>query len=367
MMRSPSKHIKQVEPMRSKNHPHRMRTYIWAFCMLFAGVISLQAVTGQSQTVSPATDGWGKAAPLLEAVGEQAVAQLDGKIYLLGGKLEGKGYVGTVQVYDVATDTWEWGTPLPVAMNHNVAVAVNGKIYSIGGQTQTPKAGGAPSDVTFEYDPAKKQWRTRAPLPVRRTAGAVAVVNDKIYVVGGRTPPHGAEGYDDFAVYDPATDTWTRLPHLPTRRHHLSAVAIDGKIYVAGGTIIVGQGEYGEDGGTTDILEIFDPATNIWSQGQPMPVVREAASGIAANGCIHIFAGEVPDAKTDVSLGHVVYNPVTDTWTTMSDTIPILVNGISGSGGGFKDGIFYLPGGTTTPGGKQIDVLQTYRTTQTCR
>ncbi len=351
--------------MRSENHPLRIRTCIWACCMLFAGVISWQAVTGQSQTVSPATDSWGKAAPLLEAVGEQAVAQLNGKIYLIGGKLEGKGYVGTVQVYDVATDTWEWGTPLPVAINHNVAAVVNGKIYSIGGQTQTPKAGGAPTDVSFEYDPSTQQWRTRAPLLVRRTAGAVAVVNDRIYVVGGRTPPHGEAGYDDFAVYDPATDTWTRLPHLPTRRHHLSAVAIDGKIYVAGGTLIVGQGEYGDDGGTTNILEIFDPATNTWSQGQPMPVAREAASGIAANGCFHIFAGEVPGA--DVSLGHVVYNPVTDTWTTMPDKMPILVNGISGSGGGFQDGVIYLPGGTTTPGGEQIDVLQTYHSTQTCR
>ncbi len=351
--------------MRAKNHPLRIRTCILACGILFAGVISWQAVTAQSQTVSPVPDSWGKAAPLLEAVGEQAVAQLDGKIYLIGGKLEGKGYVATVQVYDVATDTWEWGTPLPVAINHNVAVAVNGKIYSIGGQTPTPKAGGAPTDVTFEYDPSTRQWRTRAPLPSRRTAGAIAVVNDKIYVVGGRTPPHGEADYDDFAVYDPATDTWTRLPHLPTRRHHLNAVTIDGKIYVAGGTLIVGAGGYSDGGGTTNILEIFDPATNTWSQGQPMPTAREAASGIVANGCFHIFAGEVPDA--DVLLAHEVYNPVTNSWAKMTDKIPIPMNGISGSGGGFQDGIIYLPGGTTTPGGKQIDVLQTYRPTQTCQ
>jgi N-acetylneuraminic acid mutarotase len=333
--------------------------------MLIAGVISWHAVTVQSQSISPAADSWGKAAPLLEAVGEQAVAQLDGKIYLIGGKLEGKGYLATVQVYDVATDTWEWGTPLPVAINHNVAVAVNGKIYSIGGQTQTQIAGGSPTDVTFEYDPSTKQWRTRAPLPSRRTASAVAVVNDKIYVVGGRTPPQGEADYDDFAVYDPATDIWTRLPRLPTRRHHLNAVAIGGKIYVAGGSLIVGSGGYADSGGTTNVLDIFDPATNTWSQGQPMPTAREAASGIVANGCFHIFAGEVPDA--DVLLPHEVYNPVTDTWTKMPDNIPIPMNGISPSGGGFENGIIYLPGGTTTPGGMQIDVLQTFRPTQTCQ
>lgn len=353
--------------MRSENHAPYVRMCIRACCTLFAGAISWHPVIGYSQTVSPPADPWGQAAHLLEAVGEQAVAQLDGKIYLIGGKLDPNGYVATVQVYDVATDTWEWTTPLALAVDHNVAAAVNGKIYNIGGQTETPKSGGAPTDATFEYDPSTRQWRARAPLPIRRTAGAIAVVNDKIYVVGGRTPPrdNNAAVYDDFAVYDPATDTWTRLPDLPTHRHHLAAVAIDGKIYVAGGSLIVGKGEYGSGGGTTNVLEIFDPATNTWSQGQPMPTAREAASGIAANGCFHIFGGENPDA--DGLLAHEVYNPVTDTWTKMPEVMPIPVNGISGSGGGFQNGVIYLPGGTTTPGNMQTDVLQTYRPTQTCR
>ena len=72
MMGSPSKPVKEVEHMRSENHALRIRTCMRACCMLFAGAICWQAVIGHSQTVSPAAGRWGQAAPLLEAVGEQA-------------------------------------------------------------------------------------------------------------------------------------------------------------------------------------------------------------------------------------------------------------------------------------------------------
>ena len=48
----------------------------------------------------------------------------------------------------------------------------------------------------------------------------------------------------------------------------------------------------------------------------------------------------------------------------MPDMMPIPVNGVTG--GGFQNGIIYLPGGTTARG-NQMDVLQTYRPAQTCR
>jgi N-acetylneuraminic acid mutarotase len=334
-------------------------TFVRICFALAVGMAFWHDTGGNAQTPAAAqASPWGRRAPLLEAVSEQAVAELDGKVYVIAGNADEKGTVDTVQIYDVALGTWKWTTPLPVAVNHNMAASANGKLYVFGGQTSGGGSGLTSGfiDSTFEYDPATEQWRSRAPLPVARSAGATAVVNGKIYVVGGR-PPRGS----DFAVYDPVADSWTRLPDLPTQRNHLAAVAIDGKIYVAGGRF-----EPGNTSPMTDALEIFDPATSTWSRGRRMPTVRGGVNGVAANGCLHVFGGEgnasVPNGMFKQ---HEVYNPVADTWTQLQD-MPVPVHGVTG--GAFLNGLIYLPGGAAARGGgERSNLLQTYRPAQVCR
>ena len=56
---------------------------------------------------SPATEGvWAERAPLLDPNSEMAVAELDGRIYVIGGYPSTRVYVNTVQVYEAATDSW---------------------------------------------------------------------------------------------------------------------------------------------------------------------------------------------------------------------------------------------------------------------
>src|SRR5215217_6167213 len=110
-------------------------------------------------------------------------------------------------------------------------------------------------------------------MPTARSGGGAAVIDGKIYVVGGR-PPRGA----DLAVYDPAADSWTVLPDMPTQRNHLAVGAIDGMLYVAGGRFGGGVGSQ-----MTDVLEIYNPRTNTWSSGAAMLAPRAGVMGVAAN------------------------------------------------------------------------------------
>ncbi len=180
----------------------------------------------------PEVNGWRLAASLLVPRSEHAVAELDGRIYAIGGYPPGRIPSDVVQVYDVAADRWVFGSPLPVPMHHTMAAGVNGRMYVIGGEF-----GGAGTgrpevylNTVYELDLQGGVWRRRSPMPTARSGGGAAVIDGKIYVAGGRRPRG-----NDFAVYDPAGDRWTTLPNLPTQRNHLAVGAIDGKVYVAGG------------------------------------------------------------------------------------------------------------------------------------
>jgi hypothetical protein len=76
---------------------------------------------------------------------------------------------------------------------------------------------------TADDAPRRGTWRTLAPMPTPRSEVAVAAVGGKIYVIGGFEGDGSTS--DAVEVYDPATDTWTQAPSLPEPRHHTAASA----------------------------------------------------------------------------------------------------------------------------------------------
>ena len=142
-------------------------------CLALLGLAS--AATAQQ----PAPGEWGMRAPALQPLSELAVAEANGKLYLMGGYPPNRVTAPTVQVYDIATDTWAYGPQLPLRNNHGMAASVNGKIYLIGGQLNAddPPNTNSYVNTVYELDPAAGVWVTRAPMPTARSSG-VAVVHD---------------------------------------------------------------------------------------------------------------------------------------------------------------------------------------------
>lgn len=308
------------------------RFVVWSlFCFSFS----------QLEAQTKAATEWGKRAPLLEPNSEMAVAELDGKIYIVGGYPSTRISVDTVQVFDIKADRWRLTTPYPTTINHASAVGLDGMLYVIGGQTN---AGSQNEEsrytaAVYAYDPKTEKWTARAPMPSARSAMAHDVIDGKIYVAGGR-PPRG----HDFAVYDPKADKWTALPDMPTARNHIAAAGIDGKLYIAGGRF--GGGFRSE---ITPVLEVYDPKSNAWTPKRPMSEARSGLNGIAVDGCFHTFGGEHPTAgPSGVFPHHEVYDPKSDRWTRLAD-MPIPVHGVTGLA--YANGWIHLPGGGTEMGG----------------
>ncbi len=335
-----------------------------AFVAALVAALALWAprsgVVAQSieNTGLPEVNGWRLASAMLVPRSEHAVADLDGRIYAIGGYPSGRVPSDVIQVYDVAADRWTFGPSLPVPMHHMMAVGLSGRLYVIGGEFDGAGTGRPEVylDTVHELDPRAGTWRRRALMPTARSGGGAAVVDGKIYVAGGR-PPRGS----DFAVYDPAADRWTTLPNLPTQRNHLAVVAIERKVYVAGGRF--GGGFNSEK---TAALEIYDPATNRWTAGAPLPAPRGGVAGVSANGCVYVVGGE---GNTNDPRGlfdqNEAYDPQANAWNRLPP-MPTPTHGLVGAA--FVDGRIYLPGGAVTQGGGSGSVIHwVYRPRPACR
>jgi hypothetical protein len=205
-------------------------------------------------------------------------------------------------------DSWTTKAPMQQARAGLGVAVVNEKIYAIGGQ---PGSSRSSIDINEEYDPATNTWVFKEPMPTARTGFAIATYNNKIYCIGGRKLIVTYENHvwvssesfvlDVNEVYDPATDTWETKTPIPTAKHAIKANVVCDKIYVVGDQ--------------SDELWIYDPASDSWSTKTPMPVALSLVGGgwscasVVVDNKLHVI-GAFP-----LSNCHQIYDPETDSWS----------------------------------------------------
>jgi hypothetical protein len=116
-------------------------------------------VHGQTAAPAAATGAWSQKAPMITPRAEVSLAAVGGKVYVLGGSINGTS-VPHNEEYDVATDKWRVRYPMPRGLDHMGVAVVNGKIITVGGFVASVHKDGQP--LVFEYDPATDAWRTLA-------------------------------------------------------------------------------------------------------------------------------------------------------------------------------------------------------------
>ncbi len=200
-----------------------------------------------------------------------------------------------------SSNAWSTKAPMQVARASLGAAVVDGKIYAIGGVIDPP-SWVVCTNINEQYDPAIDQWVFKTSMPTPRASFGIAVVDSKIYCVGGTTGLRDGQYVASVVneVYDSATDTWSTKTAMPTPRLGVSASVVDGKIYVVGGN--------------SNATEVYDPATDTWTTKAAMPTAPGlrliwSCTSAVVNGKIHVF-GAFP-----YSCSHQVYDPATDSWS----------------------------------------------------
>jgi N-acetylneuraminic acid mutarotase len=186
----------------------------------------------------PMTDTWTRKAGMPTRRRRAAASVVDGKIYVIGGGDGSDGaQVSTVEAYDPVTDTWTRKADMPSAREFLTTSVVDGKIYAIGGQVeyQVPNATFSAVEV---YDPAIDTWTRKADIPLPRVGHTAGVLNNMIYIFGGRSTPVTGTPTSAVFAYDPAADTWTSREDMPYVVGSTAASAVDRRIYLVGGSSV---------------------------------------------------------------------------------------------------------------------------------
>ncbi|MFP3868033.1 MAG: S8 family serine peptidase [Desulfobacteraceae bacterium] len=157
-------------------------------------------------------------------------------------------------------------------------------------------------------------------IPTTVTNAGAAVINNKIYVVGGLDWNTG-EVYNKLQIFNTTTGAWSDGANCPVALLQPTVIAYDGKLYVFGGT------DNADNVLTTTY--VYDPGTNTWASKAPMPNKAAYAAGATFNYELWVLGGFTSIFFGDEQNLVQAYDPATNTWASKSN----LVNRRGGAAG----------------------------------
>lgn len=286
---------------------------------------------------------------------ENAMAAVKGKLILLGGR-----GIKPVESFDPKTKKWTKHVQTPIEMHHFQAVTYNNEVWVLGAFT-----GGYPHETPipniYIFNPEKNEWRVGPEIPAERRRGAagVFVYKDKVYVVCGIQDGHWDGHVSWLDEYDPGTNEWKKLADAPHVRDHVQAVVVDDKVYVAGGrrsTAKIGQ--------VLNLLEpavdVYDFKTSQWTtlpDSKNLPTLRAGNASVVQGKKVLIIGGE-SGAQVPAHSEVEAFNTRTLSWETLAP----LKAGRHGTGAVNVNGKIYVVAGSGNRGGgpelNSIEVLR---------
>jgi uncharacterized repeat protein (TIGR01451 family) len=274
-------------------------------------------------------------------------------VYAIGGMLGWQDAVTATERYDACSKSWTTMASLPQPRGYVQAAELNGKLYVVGGVDRVISDTYQVHNETWVYDPIGDTWSQAANFPQALGGVALAVVNSRLYAFGGfdSRGPGGGDVANTY-VYNPDNNTWlTRTAMISGTRSLAGAARLNDKVYVVGGTTASGSL------GSTSV-NVFNPATNSWSVAAPMDTAVHSP-GVAVlpdAGWLYVIGGGI---EWYPQVGGQVYDPATNTWSYMSDAYSDYHR--VGSGVTYVAGRLLLAGGISKVYDLNTNKVEAYR------
>jgi len=245
--------------------------------------------------------------------GEVAGGVIGNYLYLFGQTSSSTESKKTARL-DLTTGAWNFVKDRPKAGNHQCALVIDGKLYAFGGFK---------SDFDVQiYDPVANTWSLGKPIPFRTGSANCAYIQGKVYLAGGIDSNTGT--IVNAAAYTPGANggSWTSIASMPKGSNH-AAYATDGnKFWIFGG-----RSGFNKPSAGFGTVQVYDPATNTWTSSdngsgvQPLQYYRGGmGTAVFYGGEFFVIGGETnsssqPDVKPNKVYDRVdIYNPTSNTW-----------------------------------------------------
>lgn len=218
---------------------------------------------------------------------------------------------------DAKAYAWQQA-PVRVRVTPTVASSAASQLFLTGGLeppdgAENPGSSMRVSATTESFDAIGLSWRESRPMKTPRYLhGAAFDAKGRLFVFGGsgaepsvtqedgesaesfrhRVEANAAKANTSLAsveMYDPATNTWTERAPLPTPRQAMGAdLGADGRIYVVGGAPSYAHPR------PMAVVEIYDPESDIWETGPSMHYARRGHAVVATpEGKLYAIGGVV--------------------------------------------------------------------------
>lgn len=289
--------------------------------VLLTGLTQLPPVQATDPACENHIGAWYRGAdvPINHLEGGSAV--VGDKLYLFGGfdLYDGSTFLigNIIDVYDPAANIWETVitplNPMPFEASHMQAAVQDDRYVWFAGGFYGDNPGPA-STKTWRYDTVTDTWTEQPDLPDARASGGLTIIGTDLHYFGSMSTDRDTD-IDTHWVLD-LTDpvAWETQTSFLYPRNHIQGINIADKIYVPGG-----QFGHDYDPVDLDILTIYDPISNNWSEAASLPAPRSHAEAgtLEVNGRIFMIGGRNEGVTTYNNI--IEYNPETDSWRTVGN------------------------------------------------
>ncbi|XP_033465798.2 kelch-like protein 33 [Epinephelus lanceolatus] len=232
------------------------RLYVVGGCYFY----TKDDVMKSAYSYDPLKNSWKRLADMHEFRSNFSVVVHEERLYAIGGDKEINTNVDSVEMYNPDTDSWSFVQPLDQALSGYAVTVIDGGFFISGGFNCKYVC-----LVSMFLHHPERGTTYLADMTHDRAQHCMEPLRGHLYVAGGVC--NLRKFYTDqlaCEVYDPVADSWTAFTSLPVPHVGAASAVLEGKVYVLGGYC---QEDYSESG----LVHRLDPSTQRWENMGKVP------------------------------------------------------------------------------------------------